>query len=234
MSAMTPEAAAALRKPFDRSMIGRKPRQNKKTQQVIFLDYVGHAAVTDRLLQVDPTWTWEPMALGDDGTPQLDSAGGIWIRLTICGVTRPAYGAPESNNYKDKGDLVKEAISDAIKNGAMRYGVALDLWSKEDLGSNETVNGYGGTSIDDEEAKKIRIDDEEAKKIRDEAIAMFANRNKIGLLNKHRYLKTLNSLDVVVTNESGDEEKLGAFIVRLGTELTKTPPSSEKIEQLAS
>lgn len=41
---------------------------------VIHLDYVGHAALTDRLLDADPNWFWEPLALGDDGYPVIDKS----------------------------------------------------------------------------------------------------------------------------------------------------------------
>lgn len=95
------------------------------------LDYVGHAAVTQRLLEVDPAWTWEPMCI-DQGQVRLDDKGGLWIRLTVCGVTRPGYG--DGGNSKG-GDAVKVAIGDAIRNAAMRFGVALDLWAKEDIGT---------------------------------------------------------------------------------------------------
>ena len=88
------------------------------------LDYVGHAAVTDRLLSVDPEWSWEPFALDPNGLPALDARGNLWIRLTVCGVTRPGVG---------DGFSLKEVIGDAIRNAAMRFGVALDLWGKEEL-----------------------------------------------------------------------------------------------------
>lgn len=114
---MTPEAAAALREPFPPEAIGKLPKAG------LMLDYVGHAATTDRLLQVDPSWTWEPMALDGDGLP-LIRGGELWIRLTVCGVTRPGVG---------DGKSTKEMIGDAIRNAAMRFGVALDLWAKEDL-----------------------------------------------------------------------------------------------------
>lgn len=117
-SSMTPQAATDLRKPFPKSSIGKLPKGG------VMLDYVGHAAVTDRLLTVDPEWSWEPLALDDVGLPALDKAGNLWIRLTICGVTRLGVG---------DGKSAKEAIGDAIRNAAMRFGVALDLWAKEDL-----------------------------------------------------------------------------------------------------
>lgn len=115
---MTPEAANQLRKPFDPSAIGKLPKGG------VMLDYVGHAATTDRLLSVDPLWTWEPMAVDANGLPLPDAQGNLWIRLTICGVTRIGVG---------DGKSAKERIGDAIRNAAMRFGVALDLWSKEEL-----------------------------------------------------------------------------------------------------
>lgn len=97
--------------------------------RAVHLDYVGHAALTDRLLDVDPHWTWEPVAFRD-GLPALDSNGGLWIKLTVCGVTRFGYGSADG---KKGGDAVKELIGDALRNAAMRFGAALDLWHKGDL-----------------------------------------------------------------------------------------------------
>ena len=123
---MTPETATALRAPFPAELIGKLPKAG------VQLDFVGHAAVTDRLLQVDPAWSWEPMAYATDGGPLIRTEGTdsvLWIRLTIAGVTRPGVGIAASKSF----ELSKQLISDAIRNAAMRFGVALDLWSKEDL-----------------------------------------------------------------------------------------------------
>lgn len=115
---MTPEQAAALRAPFPPEAIGKLPKAGTT------LDYVGHAATTDRLLQVDADWTWEPPT--KDELERLPSGDGMWIKLTVAGVTRFGWG---------DGKNIKEWISDAIRNASMRFGVALDLWSKEDLHS---------------------------------------------------------------------------------------------------
>jgi len=96
----------------------------------IALDYVGHAALTDRLLDCDPLWTWEPLSLDPTGSPLLDRDGGMWIKLTVCGVTRFGYGDAQG---KSGGDAMKERIGDALRNAAMRFGAALDLWHKGDL-----------------------------------------------------------------------------------------------------
>lgn len=114
-----------LRAPFPKNAISKLDRGNG-----LVLDYVGHAAVTARLLEVDPLWTWEPFATDADGLPRFDHVGGLWIRLTVLGHTRIGYGDTAG---KKGANAVKEAIGDAIRNAAMRFGVALDLWSKDDI-----------------------------------------------------------------------------------------------------
>jgi hypothetical protein len=116
----------ALRKPFPKERIQKLPTGG------IQLDYVSHAWVTDRLLEVDPNWTWEPVAFDENGLPKFDENGGLWIRLTVCGVTRLGYGEPQG---RDKYDSVKGSISNSLRNAAMRFGVALDLWAHEVQGS---------------------------------------------------------------------------------------------------
>lgn len=99
---------------------------------MIHLDFVGHAALTDRLLDADPAWYWEPLAL-KDGLPAFDASGGLWIKLTVCGVTRLGYGNAQESEYKEVGSRQKEVIGDALRNAAMRFGAALELWHKGDL-----------------------------------------------------------------------------------------------------
>lgn len=100
------------------------------TSKTIHLDYVGHAALTARLLEVDEGWNWKPLALGPDGYPVVDRDGGMWIELTICGITRLGYGDAQG---KTGGNATKERIGDALRNAAMRFGAALDLWNKGDV-----------------------------------------------------------------------------------------------------
>jgi hypothetical protein len=113
-----------LRVPFPPHQINQLPKGG------IMLDFVGHAALTDRLLDADPAWTWQPLAMSEQGLPLRDDEGGLWIKLTVCGVTRLGYGHAGG---KKGGDAVKELIGDALRNAAMRFGAALDLWHKGDL-----------------------------------------------------------------------------------------------------
>lgn len=147
-----PTGLSLLREPFPAHQISKLPKATKQQTEavkadfklgircklcgqwhhkdVVHLDYVGHAALTDRLLDCDPSWNWEPVSMAQDGTPLMDGNGGMWIRLTVCGVTRLGYGHPDG---KRGGDAIKEVIGDALRNAAMRFGAALDLWHKGDL-----------------------------------------------------------------------------------------------------
>jgi len=134
---------ALLRAPFPDNQIGLLPRATRKDAvkgkcpdcggwhalPAIHLSYVGHAAITDRLLDADPAWTWEPLSFTSDGLPAFDTLGGLWIKLTVCGVTRIGYGQTD----KQGGDAIKEVIGDALRNASMRFGAALQLWHKGEL-----------------------------------------------------------------------------------------------------
>ena len=110
------------------------------------LDFLGHGNATRALIESDPLWAWRPMAYDEDGLPKfdLDKNGepcGLWIVLTLHGKSLPGYGSVEGR----KSEKVKELIGDAIRNAAMRFGLALALWIKDDeLGFKnagaETVN----------------------------------------------------------------------------------------------
>jgi hypothetical protein len=149
---------AELRKPFDAHQINGLPKPTKAQTdevkrdfkkgircticggwhhpKVVHLDYVGHAALTDRFLDVDPLWTWEPFAVDQVGLPAIDQQGGLWIRLTICGMTRIGYGDADG---KQGGAAMKERIGDALRNAGMRFGAALDLWHKGELHKPEDL-----------------------------------------------------------------------------------------------
>ena len=147
-----------LRQPFPAHQISKLPKETKKQREereadrskgincqicggwhhrnAVHLDYVGHAAMTDRLLDTDPLWSWEPAAFRD-GLPAFDNTGGLWIKLTVCGVTRLGYGHAAAKPQMDPGAREKEVIGDALRNAAMRFGAALDLWHKGDLHIDE-------------------------------------------------------------------------------------------------
>ncbi|MEU1078594.1 hypothetical protein ABZ404_39045 [Streptomyces sp. NPDC005878] len=145
-------ALARLREPFPPEAIGYRPKVTCRkcaspeqgecpmhvsvscpkclewvSESHICLAYVGHADITERLLEVDPAWDWKPLGHDEHGLPQFDRTGGLWIKLIVCGVTRNGYGDG------DEGSSPKAVIGNAIRNAAMRFGMALELWrSKTD------------------------------------------------------------------------------------------------------
>ena len=171
------EGLRRLREPFPASAVGKLPRGGTT------LDYVGHAAVTDRLLEVDPLWNWEPAAFTEAGLPRIVMDGNqavLWIKLTICGVTRLGVGICNASAF----ELEKQLISDALRNAAMRFGVALDLWSKEPLHDVDVSEDPRRTGSATRPASKAVLDDIVAKaKLLDEGgnASMRAFKEAIGL-----------------------------------------------------
>lgn len=192
-----PTGLDLLRKPFPAHQISKLPKPTKKQTEdvrndytkgircqlcgawhhkdVVHLDYVGHAALTDRLLDCDPLWYWEPVAMGPNGLPAMDGNGGLWIRLFVCGHSRLGYGHPDG---KSGGDAIKEAIGDALRNAAMRFGAALDLWHKGDLHGDDDLQEPAPKPAPRQEERKAEPPAEKPKAtpkdIADRLIARFA------------------------------------------------------------
>jgi hypothetical protein len=233
-----PPALNKLREPFPPNHISKLPKPTKaQTEEVrkdfkkgirckecgawhhpnvVHLDYVGHAALTDRLLDTDPHWYWEPVSFGQDGLPAFDQNGGLWIKLTVLGVTRLGYGAADG---KKGGDAIKEIIGDALRNAAMRFGAALDLWHKGDLHADEPTA---------EEAKdpKPEMPDTEWARLAGLIKATSAN---TGAMCKHYGVEDLRQLD---------QDQYGKAIDALNAKLAKmakaeTDAKAEKSEQPA-
>jgi hypothetical protein len=109
----------------DPRIVGKLPKGG------IQLDFVGHADVTKMLIEIDPCWSWEPVAFDADGLPAYRVENGLahmagW--LTVHGVRRLGIGSVAHN----KPDLLKELASDFIRNAAMRFGICLSLWTKQE------------------------------------------------------------------------------------------------------
>ena len=113
----------------DPKIVGKLPKGGTQ------LDFVGHADITRILLEIDPTWRWVPIAW-DNGRPSIHVENGIatmWGELTILGQARLGVGSVRA----DKQELDKELVGDFLRNAAMRFGICLSLWTKqewEDLG----------------------------------------------------------------------------------------------------
>lgn len=108
----------------DPKIVGKLPKAGTS------LDFVGHADITRILLTIDPTWRWVPIAW-DNGRPAIHIENGIatmWGELTVLGQARLGVGSVRA----DKQELDKELIGDFLRNAAMRFGICLSLWTKQE------------------------------------------------------------------------------------------------------
>jgi hypothetical protein len=167
----------------DPRIVAKLPRSG------VQLDYVGHAEITRILLEIDPMWTIEPVAYDDTGMPAVRNNGkmleaAFW--LTVLGHKRYCVGSVEAR--KAEGDLGKELLSDAIRNGAMRFGIALSLWSKEEWQAGDLMPAPakkpGAATIEDRVAmfkvacEKVGLDPEQ---VADRAGVSLSSVNDDGL-----------------------------------------------------
>lgn len=115
----------------DPKIVGKLPKGGTQ------LDFVGHADITRILIEIDPHWRLVPIAW-DNGRPAVNIVNDMatmWFELTLLGVSRLAIGSAKSNSP----DLDKILYGDALRNGSMRFGISLNLWTKnewEDLDHN--------------------------------------------------------------------------------------------------
>lgn len=106
----------------DPSIVQQLPKGGTK------LDFVGHADITRILIEIDPYWSWEPCGW-DKGRPAIHVENGIatmWGWLTVHGKEMLGVGSVKA----DKTDLDKELIGDFLRNASMRFGISLNLWTK--------------------------------------------------------------------------------------------------------
>lgn len=116
----------------DPKIVGTIPRNG------VNLSYVSHSEITRILISIDAGWSWEPIEW-INGRPAIHIENGMatmWGKMTLLGKSMICVGSARA----DKADYEKELIGDLLRNGSMRYGIALNLWSKQDSGS-------GGVSV---------------------------------------------------------------------------------------
>lgn len=233
-------ALARLREPFPAHQISKLPKPTKQQTEavrrdfkkgvrckecgawhhpdVVHLDYVGHAALTDRLLDTDPNWFWEPVAFTPEGLPAFDGTGGLWIKLTICGVTRYGYGHAAAKPNQDPGSREKEVIGDALRNAAMRFGAALDLWHKGDLHA-EDDDGNAASAAPAKQQAEGMPDDEWAKLanllratgVRETALLKEYKVQNLRKLDQRQYADAIERLNAKLAEKAKAETNNQAF-----------------------
>jgi hypothetical protein len=161
---------AALRDGCDKYWEPEKRHVSKiKRGSGLELDYVDHATVTRMLIDIDPLWTWRPFAYTEFGAPLIDTdesgnPRALWVSMTVRGRTIPAVGTIERPGSKNYGDSLKELIGDAIRNGAMRFGVCGGLWAR---GKWDNPQGVAATPADPIEVELKKFSPTEKAAVKD-------------------------------------------------------------------
>ena len=191
-------------KPFPKEYI------SSRTDRGVTLDYVSHSEVTRRLLQIDPEWSIDFCAYNDKGPvvnrdPISGCPTGAFFKFTFCGVPRVVFGSFSPSMKKDDMDKMKNGtllwsdlkdvdafkkiMSDAITIGAMRAGVALDLWSKITPSSLEEADAKRASDL----AKILSASTDEIKNI----AKAFLDGRKVSELS----IEALDQLEKLINTE---------------------------------
>lgn len=139
----------------DPKIVGKLPKGGTQ------LDFVGHADITRILIEIDPHWRLVPIAW-ENGRPAVNIVNDMatmWFEMTLLGQARLAIGTAKANSP----DLDKVLYGDALRNGAMRFGIGLSLWTKqewEDLNhhapaSNPKASSRGMAPVPEKKQSKM-------------------------------------------------------------------------------
>lgn len=101
--------------------------------RAVHLDYVGHAGITMRLNDVlgPGGWSFQPYAHGQEGLPLMGREFYASLTITVPGED-PVTKWDMAANYNGP----QEALGDALRRCAMRFGIGTYLWAKSDHAHN--------------------------------------------------------------------------------------------------
>jgi hypothetical protein len=118
------ELSQAVSPELIRQRIGWRDRAGREHE----VDYVEWHVVADLLDRICPNWSHEVLNI-----KQIGDYVAITASITIQGVTRQGVGTGSA--YEEKG--IKKAEHDALKRAAVKFGIARELYRKEEDASPE-------------------------------------------------------------------------------------------------
>jgi hypothetical protein len=126
------ELSHAVSPELVKQRIGWRDRAGREHE----VDYVEWHAVADLLDRICPDWTHQVT-----GIKQIGDFVAVTASITIKGVMRQGVGTGSA--YDEKG--IKKAEHDALKRAAVKFGVARELYRKDEEAASQR-NGNGATS----------------------------------------------------------------------------------------
>lgn len=140
---ITPEEKRLLRRPFTaeavKFRIDGKPTSNGNVR---ILTYIDSRLAAERLSEVDPSWSGEPVFVGHTESDPVGLSVGVPVvyHLTVAGHTRADVGqigkaqwGDNKGNYDTDDKHAKVAVSDALKRAAVLFGVGAYLYTLGDI-----------------------------------------------------------------------------------------------------
>jgi hypothetical protein len=201
------------------------------TKNGVNLDFVGHAEITRILIEIDPLWNWQPAAW-IDGRPAIHESNGVasmWGNLTLLGKTLTGVGTAatvmttRAGEKFNKPDYEKELIGDFLRNAAMRFGICLSLWSKQDREQPATTPAPIQEAKQNHPASPMTIKQIEevfTKPATVTSIGGLVSDKQKGLISKLAKEK-LNGDVVPLIQEMFNKENLNTLTTKEGSELIK-------------
>lgn len=128
---------AQLARPFPKGLVKPAPRGK-------YGDYIPHATITERLLEVVGPFDFQVRDVIRGAAPKVgekfaareNAIVGVLATMTVTidgeTISITEVGTEDSPAMHHDGENLKNATSDAIKRCAMRLGIGLHLWSGDD------------------------------------------------------------------------------------------------------
>jgi Rad52/22 family double-strand break repair protein len=130
------ELSQAVSPELVRQRVGWRDRAGREHE----VDYVEWHVVADLLDRICPDWSHQVSSI-----KQIGDFVAVTASITIRGITRQGIGTGSA--YDEKG--IKKAEHDALKRAAVKFGIARELYRREEDGDGQkNGNGAGRARVD--------------------------------------------------------------------------------------
>src|SRR5215470_13969974 len=130
-----------LRKHVDPELVRQREGRRDNSGNVHMVEYIEWHTVADILDEVAPNWTHTVKDIRAIGDIMI-----VTVAITIDGVTREGVGTGRARSETG----IKKAEHDALKRAAVKFGIARDLYKKE----NETLESETPSQTSDDNVAK--------------------------------------------------------------------------------
>tara|TARA_B100000287_G_scaffold123043_1_gene114989 strand:- start:7356 stop:7793 length:438 start_codon:yes stop_codon:yes gene_type:complete len=138
----TPTQLIRLAKKFPDKLVSQIDKGTHKE------DYVNHAVIAQRLLQVVGPYSWHCKTLESEGVV-VAMKGQLTLEVDGKLIKVEGTGTDQGNKNKTIGEKIKEMESDAFKRAASKVGVGLHLWAQDQYFLNQQLSKDYGIDLNE-------------------------------------------------------------------------------------